>query len=626
MAGPLARFLSLFSGETHGNCHDEIISKSFFPVMRAGKLLHPHRSLMKSIRRMVGVPNAYWNELYQPLFEAYAEFVQQLPASEAHHHAGPGGMLNHALEVVNESLKLRRGQLLPHGATAEDLALQQDLYTYAVTTGALMHDTGKPAADQKIELLDRSGKSLGFWNPWDGAMNGRASWYRVEFVRNRKYRLHERLPLLLVHYLVPREGLSWLSGNLEVFDAWIAAISGNFEDAGPLGQIIQQADGISVSRDLAGAHAQMPSARQKPLSSRLLTGLRFLLDNHVLPLNRKGAAGWLIDGDAWLVSKRILDALREHLEQEGHGGIPRRNDRLMDELQQHGLLIPNEEDRAIWTATITIGDWRQEFTLLRVPAHIIWPNEETRPEPCDGNITISPGPGENIEEKEAAPQQDPEKRGDSSPVTPNIESSVESEAADTPSREQPKDTGDHGEAAGLQPEPPSDISLPLPPGIELAAGDNGDESDAKEHEEGGSAADHSADGEIPAKQTKRLDAGEAFVQWLKDGLASGRMLINTASARIHVVREGLLLVSPQIFKDFDPERWSYVQKRFLKLKVHQKNPDGTNIWTYQTEGSKKRNKLKGIRIEQPKDLLGYDLPDPNPHLSLYQKPEVKDDA
>ncbi len=624
MVGALFKYLSFRSNpesETHTRVNDAL------PVLRAKELLHDYRDLLQSIRRIVGVPKAHWSTLYEPLLKSYAEFVQQLPASEAHHHAGPGGMLAHGLESVNEALKLRRGQLLPHGATAEDLAKYQDLWTYAVATGALLHDLGKPVSDQKILMLDHRGRSMGYWNPWDGAMPDSARYYRIEFLRDRKYRLHDRLPPLLARFILPQQGLSWLSSNLDVFDAWLAAISGDPENAGALGELIQQADAISVSVNLAGTQAQMPGARQKPLSTRMLTGLRFLLDSQSLPLNRRGAAGWLVEDDLWLVSKRVLDALREHLEHEGHGGIPRRNDRLMDELQQNGLLIPSPEERAIWNAIVTLGDWRQQLTLLRIPAHVLWPNTETRPEPCDGTITPITEDDTSTEQPTATKETGTttqvrlsapawvENNGDnastsslSSAEEPSVSSKTASEplGSETAGKDRESETFDF-----------DGISLPLPPGIEISEEDMNAGRGAVSGDTGAVAGDERAH---PASEEQ--DAGLAFVQWLKDGLASGRMLINTVNARIHVVPEGLLLVSPGIFKDFNKEKWSHAQKRFLKLKVHQKNPDGTNIWTYQAEGNKKRSKLKGIRIGEPEKLLGFELPEPNPHLSLHT-PAVK---
>ena len=544
MAGPMGALLSLWGRRRHVDPPVE----GTLPVLDAGALLRPHRSQLATIRQLVGVPRAHWEAFYATVFEAYAGFVQQLPASEAHHHAGPGGILVHGLEVVREALKLRRGRLLPPGAAAEELAARQDLWTYATATGALLHDIGKPVTDQRVRLYDRQGRELGHWDPWAGPLPAVAGWYRVEFVRERRYRFHERVPPLLVRFILPQRGLSWLASDPEVFAAWLATISGDADRAGVLGELVHRADGLSVASDLAGVPARMPSARRKPLVARLLTGLRYLLDQGILPLNRPGAAGWRLDDDLWLVSKRVLDALREHLSQEGQEGVPTRNDRLMDELQQHGLLTPNG-DRAVWTVQVTTGDWSQQLTVLRFPVQTLWPDPDARPPVFDGSVV---------------------------PVGEN---------RDDTTSEDPKTT----------PEPD-----PSP-------------SDADDASEAPVKASPSETRKTEAFEDD--DPGRRFLHWLKEGLASGALLINAVNARVHVVPEGLLLVSPGIFKDFDRGNWTRVQKRFQKLKLHKRTPQATNIWSYQVKGDRKQSRINGLLITEPEQVLGLQLPPPNPHLT-----------
>jgi hypothetical protein len=117
------------------------------------------------------------------------------------------------------------------------------------------------------------------------------------------------------------------------------------------------------------------------------------------------------------------------------------------------------------------------------------------------------------------------------------------------------------------------------------------------------------------------DAGHHFLHWLSTGLRTGKHKLNTADARLHVVREGLLLVSPAIFKDYDPANWEYVQKRFSKLGLHRKQGN-TNIWRYQVSGQKKRGVVQGMLLPDPLSVLGLGyLPSPNKALSL---PDTKE--
>src|SRR5699024_10142395 len=175
----------------------------------------------------------------------------------------------------------------------------------------LLHDLGKPVTDQRITLHDRHRKT-----PWmivQGAMPTGAT-YSIEFNPARQYRQHERVPPLLAHHLIPMVGLQWLAGNQEVLHNWLAAIQGDLADADAIGEIVGKADVLSVARNLCcSKNIQLPRAEAKPLVERLMTGLRYLLDQGELPLNRRGAAAYLHGDTLWLVSKTTLDKLRTHL-------------------------------------------------------------------------------------------------------------------------------------------------------------------------------------------------------------------------------------------------------------------------------------------------------------------------
>jgi len=255
-------------------------------------LLGQRSSQIKTIQQLAGVPKAHWRTLYMDALLAFAGYVQQLPASEAHHHPGAGGLLDHTLEVVTHALRIRRGHLLPHGADAEEITTKKDVWTYAVFSSALLHDVGKPLMDQVVTLYDKQGQELGYWDALTTPMIS-DGWYRIRYRKNRQYRLHERTALLLSRLILPAPALNWLASDRAVLAAWMATVSGIYEEAGVIGEISQQADGLSVAESLGAVDttAQLPGARI-PLHERLLTGLRFLLKENQIPLNRNGAAAW----------------------------------------------------------------------------------------------------------------------------------------------------------------------------------------------------------------------------------------------------------------------------------------------------------------------------------------------
>ena len=114
---------------------------------------------------------------------------------------------------------------------------------------------------------------------------------------------------------------------------------------------------------------------------------------------------------------------------------------------------------------------------------------------------------------------------------------------------------------------------------------------------------------------KAVDAGEPFLPWLVDGLSSGVLAINTAKAQVHVVDEGLLLVSPAIFRVFADEHWRDAQKHFLKRKLSDKTARGENVFHYAVDGDGDRKTIKGLLIRNPEAKLGIALPSANGLLS-----------
>ena len=113
-------------------------AKGLTPPQSATSLLaEPRRQrLLEHIWQRTSLSRRQFRSLYLAPLERYAELVQQFPASEAHHHAWPGGMLDHGLEIVAYALKLRQSHLLPAGASPEARAA-------GTAYAALRYDIGK---------------------------------------------------------------------------------------------------------------------------------------------------------------------------------------------------------------------------------------------------------------------------------------------------------------------------------------------------------------------------------------------------------------------------------------------------------------------------------------------------
>ena len=593
--------------------------KNIFLITSGKRLLAPHKKTLVDIRSIAGLSSKFWNALYLNTLINLAEYIQELPASESHHHSGRGGLLAHTLETALNALRIRRGKLLPPNSDAETVTKFKDVWTYAVFTAALCHDLGKPITDMNIELLDRKKNKITNWSPFHGPMSSYKESYEylIHYRRNRIYASHERASALYTHHIIPVIGLEWLASNQEVFFYWTNILTGHSEDGGAIGSIIHEADKRSVASNLAGDQISSTlemaaTTSRKPLHQRILTSLRYQIDEGLLPLNRDGAAGWIVDEKLWVVVKRALDQVRDHMTQEGQTGIPARNDRIMDELQQYNLLIPNG-DKAVWKCQVFAPNWTKahELTMLCLSVDKLWPSADAVPESFEGTVTPLNQTANVITEEAIGTSTSSHETqpGDSVPI---VEEQL-AEASIAPATQYPD---------RLEIKPPTiDFSALASPtaGSETVAplANNSIEPEVKQSSSQKEANQFlESKTMVPTEKQHNQKDGKDFLNWLRDGLHQRKFPVNDVNSKIHRTKEGLFLVSPAIFRQFDQQKWSYAQKRFTKLKLHERNSNGTNIHEYLASGPKKRSMIKGFLITDTANVFpGIELPTINHKLS-----------
>ncbi|MFJ2541074.1 MobH family relaxase [Pseudomonas sp. NPDC087614] len=552
------------------------VAEGYLPVESAHSLLAAdHRcQLLDRIWQYTALSHAQFSQLYLNPIHRYAEQVQQLLASETHHHAYLGGMLDHGLELVACSLKLRQSYLLPTGAAPEDQAAQTDAWSAGIAYGALLHDIGKIAVDLQVERQDGR-----VWHPWQGPLDQP---YRFRYLKGRDYHLHGAAAGLLYTQILDRPILDWLSGFPPLWASLLYVLAGQYERAGVLGELVMQADRVSTAQNIGGNPSKALQAPIHSLQHHLISGLRHLVQ-HELKLNQPGAAGWLTQDALWLVSKRVTDKLRAYLLSQSIEGIPSSNIAVFDELQSHGLVESTPEGKAIWTALVAQGNWQQTFTFLRIQPALIWGSED-RPETFSGTVSITVG--------------DHSTDARVTPLAPNA-----------------------GQAGSRQ-----ISSLTDTVAIEDAdyLGTLLDMFEMGEPE----VRDAPSANALEISNPPSNNPGQAFLNWLKEGILSHKLIINDSKAKIHTVSGSVLLVTPGLFQryaqefpgisqgaDQETEKWRWVQKQFEKLKIHRKREDGLNIWTCQVHGPRKTATLKGYLIEEPKLFFEWIPPD-NPFLKI----------
>jgi integrating conjugative element relaxase (TIGR03760 family) len=554
----------------------ESVAEGYLPIESAHTLLatEHRRQLLDRIWQYTALSHAQFIQLYLNPIHRYAEQVQQLPASETHHHAYLGGMLDHGLELVACSLKLRQSYLLPTGAAPEDQAAQTDAWSAGIAYGALLHDIGKVAVDLLVERQDGSP-----WHPWQGPLDQP---YRFRYLKGRDHHLHGAAAGLLYTQILDRPILDWLSGFPSLWASLLYVLAGQYERAGVLGELVIQADRVSTAQNVGGNPSKALQAPIHSLQHHLISGLRHLVQ-HELKLNQPGAAAWLTQDALWLVSKTVTDKLRAYLLSQSIEGIPSSNIAVFDELQSHGLIESTPEGKAIWTALVAQGNWQQTFTFLRLQPALIWGSED-RPAAFSGTVSVEVG-------------------------------DHSTDAQVPPPASKTGETGLH-----------QNQSLKDPMAIEDAdyLGTLLDIFEMGEPEPSETPSENVLEVSNPPSN----DPGQVFLNWVKEGIQSHKLIINDSKAKIHTVSGTVFLVTPGLFQryalefpgisqgaDQETEKWRWVQKQFEKLKIHRKRGDGLNIWICQVEGPRKKAKLKGYLLENPAPLFET-VPADNPFLKV----------
>ncbi|MCG7601845.1 TraI domain-containing protein [Halomonas sp. McH1-25] len=586
-------------------------------------LATPRRqAMLKLLWDTTSLTRPVFDEYLLAPIERYAKLVQLLPASESHHHAYPGGMLDHALEMACYGLRLRQRHLLPPGAKPEDQSSAGELWSVAIIYAALMHDVAKALVDIEIHLED--GRE---WRLWHGTIPGP---YRMRYRAGRDYHLHSAVNPLLAQQVLGARVLDWLMSQPRLFALLMYTISGHTERGGIIAELVHKADRASVARALGGDPVQALAAPTDSLQRKLAEGLRYLVREQ-FKLNQKGGVGWLTDDALWLVSPRAVNELKAHLYAQGIKSIPADLNRLYGELEAHGLIEEVSEGKAVWQCEIVDGDWQQTFSMVKVSPTLIW-GVEGRPSEFSGTLTVQ-GAG-------TPEDQTPDQLGepDSRRSTGNVPARAEEPDAppvtdQTPPAQARTSISSTSEAPQKIPEAPRNTPaasldeeiMDLFPEVEGRDSDKVIASDGQHSETefsdiadtqclSGSAKTEVSQIKAAQEPDNTSDLGEQFWQWLTTGLANHALVINDTKAPVHTVNGTWFLVSPGIFKRFSTEvlndeaQWKTVQQRFQKLGRHVRTR-GQNIHKVTVQGPNKTRTLMGYLIKDPYQVSRTLLPD-----------------
>ena len=587
----------------------------------ADLLATEHRtSLISKMRRTSSVTDKVFQDHYYYAITRAAEYAQAFPASANHHHSYEGGLLDHMLEVTFNATRVCRGFIMPPNAQPEDITKHEEKWRYAAFIAALSHDLGKLIAD--IETVYRPAKSKDNsytnWHAWYGPMpEGSDYIYRFKPKNGTSYRgLHEQLSATILPYLITPSASSWLRSDQALMSQLMATITQSANFSGVIGEIVKKSDHASTGAAL-GADTGT-SAATIPNHQKIMTALKLLTTNGTFKRNNPGSALWVGEHVTWYSFKPVLQAVRQHLVEEGHKGIPQSEHRLVQILNEHKhTLLPTSGDDT-WQGVVTDTKrkgWTVKLSFFVVPNEAIWAGGT--PALFDGEITPSDGKGKPLDPTTLPID-----------LKPNSINS-ESRSNDSPTPEDaPVNVTVTREPDTQAPSPDSTASPKAKPKAKAAP-----KPSKKPKETTGNI--NSSEQEITkgkySASGSDLTAESRFYEWVARNLFYGKLRYNEPEAPIHILGDYVVLVTPSIFNAYlkhsdnrseivalgknEAERLKALQKEVRLLNAHKRASDGTDFHTVQIAGPKNNGAFNAILIDRRK-LPQLNHIKANPALSI----------
>ena len=533
--------------------------------------------MISDIRRLVPVSDGYWEQLYYQAYINTATIMQQLPASQAHHHAGPGGLLKHTTEVIRHAMRIIKNYQLPKGVGPEERTKREHRWRYGVFIAALLHDVGKTLAMCQITLHLKNGDQKS-WSPYMGQMPKTTDYYSIRFSRSKFYKLQQYLSVTLFD-LIPATARDWILQDMQLMSELVAYLNGNLYECGVIGEIVRQADMESTSRNLRlGGHSvRFPGATMLPLVDRLMTALRHLFNDGVLKINQKGSTGWTKDGKTYLVCRTVANAVQQYLSENGATDIPSDVTRLYDTWQEHGFALENKKGGSVWKVAVKGEDYDHALTVLIFETDRLF-KVGHRPDDFHGVIEI-------LDQNSSGTTQQ------------NTATEVQTQNTATEAQDQVAESVTIGSTTlpgfSADADADTDTSVLLTDTVESSVPattnttksthyDDTETEAVQQQTSETEAVDEvvAAIGEAPEPNSR--GSAEHFLEWIKYRLRTNKLYVNRPNARVHRIEQGIALVSPAILQDFcksmkypkmttEKETWKVVQKHLHKLNMHIKS-------------------------------------------------------
>ncbi|WP_411961102.1 MobH family relaxase (plasmid) [Pseudomonas mandelii] len=318
-------------------------------LIRGGDLLKLHVDKLTKIQTTLGLRPEEFEELVMPVLRAYADYVHLLPASELHHHRGPGGLMRHGIEVAAFAVLKSNNAVFDHDKYPQEKSKREKPWRVAAMCAGLIHDAGKPLTD--LRVTDETGEKV--WAPVEESLlewanHQSVARYYLHWNANR-HKVHKHLSATMVDTLIPRKTRGWImNAGQDIYASMVNAISGDDPNS-VLTSIVSRSDSASVEQDMKrhGGEASS-SGTGVPVNRLVVDAIRRLVTMGTWGVNKKGSRVWVTVDGVFIVWKQGAEDVVKEVISQGVNAIPRTPDLLANVLIDNGLADRGPDGGPYW--------------------------------------------------------------------------------------------------------------------------------------------------------------------------------------------------------------------------------------------------------------------------------------
>lgn len=323
------------------------LEPSVMPAVPPEQLLLKHRSMLLDAERMVDLELADWDRLVKPLIRTVAGYYHLLPASEAHHHCTPGGLLEHSLQTAMLTMRASATVLFETGGAPATRRENEKRWRVATFAAALLHDCAKPLSDVHVTAPDGELR----WNPlrqslWAWLQAHNLPGYCVTFRRSR-HANHELRAFEILHQLLPIPLMEWMqeAPNEDIYRALLGAVTGSRQDT-VVHRLVEKGDSQSTDIDLRenAMNRLKVASKAVPALSTALTIMQSLVADGTWTINAPGSRLFLVRHATgqrlYLIWNKAAAQVIEQLRFRRIVGVDRDPDAVLSVLADARVIVP----------------------------------------------------------------------------------------------------------------------------------------------------------------------------------------------------------------------------------------------------------------------------------------------